>query len=256
MPYIEDGNYTLGSGSVLFRKEGENGFRYIATTPEFMMSVSTEVATLYSSDNPVAIKLREVETQREYEGSFQAHDIDAENLAIFLGGEVEVVSQTSGTVTDEEIAGAQQGMTYQLGVATGFPQGKRDLSSVVIDDGDSTTYVIGDDYEIDLRRGLLYIVPGGDIDGDDIEANYSYGTTSYQRVAGTGVRSVRGELLFIAENNEGDDIDYRFPSVIIRSDGDFSLKSREDWQGLPFSLSINTDANGEAVITEGPLIAA
>jgi hypothetical protein len=252
---VEDGNYTLGAGKLLFKKEGDDHHRYIATTPEFNFSVSTEVVNLYSADGPVAVKLREVETQRDYDASFNAHDISAENLAIFLGGLVEIVEQTGSTVTDEALAAVVVGGTYQLGVAAAFPYGKRDLSSVVIDDGDTTTYVVDEDYAIDLRRGLLTILPGGDIsDGANIEANYTYGTTTFQRVSGTGVRSVRGELLFIADNNEGEQADYRFPMVVIRADGDFAIKSRTEFQALPFSLSIGTDAQGNAIITDYPLI--
>ena len=249
-----DGNFTLGAGRIYFRRQGEAAYRYVMTTPELTLTANTEVVTLYSSDNPVAQKLREVETQRDYEGTFAAHDINPENLAIFFGGEVVEVSQTSGAVTDEVVsASAVADGVYQLGVATGFPDGKRALSSVVIDDGDGTTYVLGTDYEIDLRRGLLRILPGGGAVGEEVEANYSYGTASYTQVQGGGVQSATGAIKFVSENNEGEDIDYFMGNVTLRANGDFALKSRTDWQGLSFTISVNTDSLGRTIVSESTL---
>ena len=250
---LEKGNNVLGRGKVLFREAGSGAYRYIVSTPSFTINVETETAELWTSDTPVREKMVDTETQRSYSGSFEAHDINAANLAIFFGGEVETVEQDGGTVADEEITAVAGGI-HQLGVDATHPRGKRDLSAVVIDDGDTTTYDEGDDYTIDLRRGLLHIVEGGAIaDGAAIEANYSYGTTSYKSVKSTGKQSSRGEIKFIAENAEGNDVDFILPNCTIRADGDFGLKSEDEFQALSFTVDINTDDNGNAIITEDEL---
>lgn len=256
MPAFEQpGNYVLGAGRVLFALEGQDDYRYIVETPEFSVTVETEVVDLYGSDTPVAQKIATSEVQREFTGSFAAHDIAPENLAIFFGGEQTVVENDSvASISDYEIEGAIQGRSYRIGKTSSNPRGVRGVSDVVVTgDGGTPTYVAGTDYVVDERRGLITIVVGGGIaSGTDLEVSCDVDDGEYIQVASTGAASIRGSLLFIADNTDGVDVDYEFPNVILRADGDFSLKSRDDYQGLSFTMEISQDETGRAVYGEFP----
>lgn len=249
----ENGNYVLGAGRIFFKRSADDHFRYIMSTPDLTLTANTEVANLYSFDSAVATKIFEVETQRDYEGSFASHDINLDNLGIFFGGEVESVSQTSAAVTDEAVTSAAvaEGV-YQLGIDATHPDGKRTLTAITIDDGAGTTFVAGDDYILDAELGLLRILAGGAAVGEAIEANYTYGTVTYRRLSASGVASARGYMLFVPENNQGEQIAYRLPNVIIRANGDLMLKSRDEAQGIPFNISVNADSLGRTVVVETP----
>lgn len=249
----ESGNYVLGAGKVLFRQSGEAGFRYLVTTPDFTITADTEVAELYGADTPVAQKIGSTETQRDYTGTFAVHDINLDNLAYFFGGEVEVEEQDAGTVVEEEFTVVQGGV-YRIGVDNDHPLGVRQISSVVVDDGDTTTYDEGDDYVIDERRGLINILPGGAIDdGDTIEVSCAYAEVDISRTLSTGAKTIRGEVYFVAGNSDGENTDVIIRNVILRADGEWALKSRDDYQGLGFSMEISSDERGNLLYIEGEL---
>lgn len=256
--FEEAGNYILGAGRILFALEGTNEYRYIVETPELTINVTTEVVDLWGSDTPVSQKIASSEAQREYAGSFAAHDIDADNLAIFFGGENTTVTNSSvSSIVDYEVT-VKQGRTYRIGKDASNPRGFRGVSNVVVTgDTGSPTYVVDDDYVVDARRGLITIINGGGIADDTlIEISCDVDDGEYVQVASTGAASIRGSLIFMAENTDGVDVDYEFPNVILRADGDFSLKSRDEYQGLSFAMEINEDETGRAIYGEFPFVAA
>lgn len=255
--FEEKGNYILGAGRVLFALDGQDDFRYIVETPEFTVNVATEVVDLWGSDTPVSQKIATSEVQREYTGSFAAHDIDPANLAIFFGGENTTVENNAvASISDYVIEGVVLGRTYRIGKTTAKPRGVRGVSAVVVTGPVGTpVYVAGTDYEVDARRGLITFLEGGTLAaGANVEISCDVDDGEYVQVASTGAGSIRGRLLFIADNTDGDDVDYEFPNVILRADGDFALKSRDDYQGLSFTMEINEDETGRAVYSEFPFI--
>jgi hypothetical protein len=52
-----------------------------------------------------------------------------ENFALFMGADVEEQTISSATVTDEELRGARRGGSWDLGVASGTPEGVRKITS-------------------------------------------------------------------------------------------------------------------------------
>lgn len=255
--FEQAGNYILGAGRVLFALQGQDDFRYIVETPEFTLTVATEVTDLWGSDTPVSQKIASSETQREYTGSFAAHDIAPENLAIFFGGENTVIENDNvASISDYLVTNVIKGRSYRIGRTALNPRGVRGVSSVVVTGPSGTpAFVAGTDYVVDTRRGLVTVLETGSIPAaSTIEISCDVDDGEYIRVASTGAASIRGSLLFIAENTDGEDVDYEFPNVILRADGDFSLKSREEYQGLSFTMEINEDASGRAVYGEFPFV--
>lgn len=235
MPLEKTTNQTLGRGKIYFKKLGESGFRYLGNTPSFGLTASSETLKHFSSDEGVRVQDKEIVVQTDYSGSFVTDNINYENLAMLLLGEASTVAVASSTGTALSFTDVKQGHVYDLG--------KRNVSSVVV-----TGATVGDDYTVDAAKGLITIVVGGGIaDGDDIAGTFNSAAYSYDKVVSAG-NAVEGSLMFIANNPEGDDIDYVMPDVKLTPNGEFQIKA-EEWQQLSFNLAISKPDDGSAAIT-------
>lgn len=78
------------------------------------------------------------------------------------------ISQGTGTVSAEVYDDIDQGDVVQLA--------NRNVSSVVVKDDVSETFVVSDDYTVDAINGKITIVEGGGIaDGTNLRIDYAYG---------------------------------------------------------------------------------
>lgn len=232
-------NQTLGRGKIKFKKLGESGFRYIGNTPAFGITVTTESLRHFSSDSGVRVQDKQVPVSTEYAGSLTTDNVNHENLAMLLLGSASTVSVSSATGETAQFVGAQQGYTYDLGA--------RQVSNVVVEVG-VTPMVVGTDYTVDAVRGHIEIVDGGSIaDGDTVDVTFDVAAHSFDRSVSAG-NAVEGSLLFIADNPEGDDIDFLIPDVKLTPNGEFAIKA-EEWQQLPFNVEISAPDDGSPAIT-------
>src|SRR5690606_28025820 len=161
-------------------------------------------------------------------------DVSRDNLGLVLLGEAAVVSQSASTVTDEAIASVVPGHVYQLGETASNPSGVRGLEehssgvNVVVNDDDSgspTTFDEGDDYEVDMDLGLLYIVPGGAItEGTNLEVSYKTAASNREQVV-SGNTPVLARLKYVADNVKGANRDIYIPRVRLVPNGEYNLKS-------------------------------
>ena len=232
-------NQTLGRGKIKFKKLGENGFRYIGNTPAFGITVTTESLRHFNSDAGVRVQDKQVPVSTEYAGTLTTDNVNHENLAMLLLGSASTVSVSSATGETAQFTGVQQGYTYDLGV--------RQVTNVVVQVS-AVAQVAGTDYILDAARGHIEIVNGGGIaDGATIDVTYDVAAHSYDRTVSAG-DAVEGSLLFIADNPEGDDIDFLIPDVKLTPNGEFAIKA-EEWQQLPFNVEISVPSDGSPAIT-------
>jgi hypothetical protein len=261
-------NYTLGRGKVYLDRldaDGNStGFRYIGNTPGFSLNFSTETVEHRSSDEGINEIDDSATVSVDRNLTLATDNIDKGNLALAFLGEALDISQSAATIVDEEINAVEQGRYYQLGATALNPAGVRALTehsegvNIVLTDDDGTPVEFDetDDYEIDMVSGLLYIVPGGAItDGTNLLAGYKTSAASRERVI-SGNEPIDCAIKYVSANPKGAQKDVLLPLVTLSPDGDFTLKSGNDWQTLNFRGVIRKKAGYEAAYIDGRAVAS
>jgi len=247
-------NYTIGRGDLFFaerRADGTlKGERPIGNSPELSISISSETVKHYSSARGMRVQDREVPVQADYGASFTTDDVNPKNLAALLLGETAVVAVTSAPDQTETFEDVEQGLAYQVGISAAHPAGLQQITVTAVLVGvDAQTE--GTDYIVDEALGRITIVDGGGIaDGDDVIVEYDRNAYNQEQSV-SGATVVEGALRYIAYNPEGDNIDYYMPDVKLSPNGDFAIKTENDWAKMPFKVSINTPNNGSAILANG-----
>lgn len=99
-------NYTLGKGVVYFDQlvnGAYQGERDLGNAPEFNFSISIEKLEHYSSRGGLSAKDKEVISQMTPSLAFTLDEVTKENLALLTLGDIETVSQASGSVSAEVV---------------------------------------------------------------------------------------------------------------------------------------------------------
>lgn len=249
-------NYTLGRYKIFFDKflpgvKVGNGQRYFGNTPEFNLTSESETLDHFDSDNGIRNKDDSVLLELTRSGTFITDHISPENLALFFLGESSVVAQASATNLAYQITDVQKGRRYQIGATGAAPAGVRGLANVSVQVGVSVK-VEGTDYTVDLNTGGLVILAAGSIANDaTVDVEYDTIATSYNRVVSADDAEIYGALYVESTNPKGEKMDYFYPYVAIRPDGDFALKA-EEWQQLPFSVeAMKLDDDTPVVLING-----
>lgn len=235
----ETKNQTIGRGKIHFKENGASGYRYLGNTPAFGLSVTTESLRHMNSDAGIKVQDLQVTVSTEYAGSLTTDNVNYENLAMLLLGSASTVSVSSATGETESFASIKQGDTYVLA--------SRKVASVVVEVS-SAAKTLGTDYTVDLERGHITIVEGGGIaDGATIDVTYNITAHSYNKAVSAN-DAKEGSLLFVADNPEGENIDYVIADCRLTPNGEFAIKA-DEWQQLPFNVEISVPTDGTPAIT-------
>lgn len=247
-------NYTLGRGDVLFAKRKADGtlggFRAIGNTPSFNLGAQSQSVKHYSSSRGMRVSDRDVPVQTDYSGGFNTDDINVKNVEALLLGESSTVSVTASADQTETFTDVEQGLTYQVGVSSSLPTGLRNITVTDVKVG-VTSKVEGTDYTKDEELGLVTVIEGGSIaNNDDMIVEYDRTAYSMAQVV-SAAQLIEGAIKFIAHNVEGDDVDYYLPDVKLSPNGDYNIKTEQDWANIGFNLGINTPVDGAAIYCNG-----
>lgn len=251
----ERNNHVIGRGDIYFARKRADGTlegeRLLGNTPNFAISATSERLAHYSSARGMRRKDRDVPVQVEFSASFTTDDVSPANLALLFFGETEVLSETAASGQTETFEDTAQGLHYQVGKTTGRPAGLRNITITAVKVG-ATAKTLGTDYTKDETLGRITIIEGGSIaDGADVIVEYDRNAYS-QEQAISGATPVEGQLRFVSYAPVGDDTDYLLCDVNLSPNGDFTIKSDNDWQNLPFSVGVNVPTDGrEAVYMNG-----
>lgn len=252
----ETKNIVLGSGYIYFDEfdaDGNlQGERYLAETPGFSLSITTENVEDYTSDGQTAEKQLDVATKTVRDAKLTLKDMSLENYAIFVIGTLSTITTTAGAVTADPInggRGVKQGHWYQLGVdAVNMPTGVRDITGLVIKDG-ATPMTLTTDYIAHLETGRIYIVRGGGIADDTVlTADYNEQNRSWSQVASNDLGPKKGAVRYVAANTAGTNRDLYLPSSVLKPDGEVQFKSRDTVQQMGFGLSVQKPNDGRAAV--------
>jgi len=245
-------NYTLGSGKLYFAmyKAGTQtpeGYRYFGNTPEFTNSSEHEELEHFDSDNGQRFKDDSVTLTNSSSGAFTTDNISLENVAMYYLGDVSKYTQLAGTAVTETLA-VKRGRYYQLGVTEANPAGTRHITNVNFKIGVATV-AIPDNIELDLETGRFYVeddAPGILAAGVDLIVTYDQVAYTQDRIISKN-NSIVGALFFECTSKKGLKFDYTWPYVKISPDGDYNLKSMEDWSAMSFTVEFLQKSGLETV---------
>lgn len=235
---------TLGRGEIWFAPftpgttDPADGYRFFGNCPEFTLNLSQETLDHYRSTRGIRERDKRIILESNLDGSIVCDEILPATLAYFFNTNSTTTAITAQTTQTYTIAKPVQGRWYQIGESASDPVGVRNLTSATI-----ATKVLGTDYDVDLKQGMVSIKAGGTITPGTAV------TVSYSAAAQTGIQIVasdnqlEGALRFISRNPSGPDYHYVMPYVQMSSNGDLSLITEGDWMSLPFSLSVMTKGN-------------
>lgn len=266
-------NYTVGRGRLFFDLflPGTNkptGERYFGNTPSFGPSNETEMLDHYSSEAGIRQKDESVMLQIDQNGSFTCDNINLDNIALFFLGEK--ITQTI-LASDDNISlfpDMVKGRYFQLGMTDETPDGINHVDNVVVGyaaqgatvpaSGDLTAIpavtvvTAANNYEVDLRRGRVYVEPDAeDIpDGSQLVIGFSIKGQSRNLVIGKN-QTIYGALRFLADNPVGENRNYFYPKVALSPDGDYDLKG-DEWQVMGFTFQALKLGNRDMVYISSP----
>lgn len=251
-------DYTLGKGKVslaLIENGVKGGERYVGNSTEFNLNIESEQLEHMSSDEGINQVDDSVTTQITRSGTLTLDNINEENLALFMLGEVSDFTQDGNPVTAESLGQAEPGLSYQLGETFDNPQGVRDVTgvTVTVDPAGTTpiTAVEGTDYTLDAELGRITFLEGGAADGTKlVEVDYTPTANTRKRIVTGASASIEVAVRFISTNPRGPKRDILLPKVTLSPSGDWGLKG-DEWQTLGFSLNVGKNTGQAAIYIDG-----
>jgi hypothetical protein len=255
----QQNTYTIPRGRVFFDPFDVNGDptgeRYLGNCPSFTISVETEKAEHFSSETGLRQKDQSIVLEVNRTAALTCDNVSAQNVALFLAGSEELVSQTNTVVADEAIAGVIQGRYYQLGKTEANPAGARSVSAVTVQDdaGTPTTFVLNTDYELDATLGRIKVIEGGAItNGTNLVIDYTKATTTWQRIKTGAESELRGVMRVVSDNASGVNRDFTFPLVTLTPSGELPvIADGTDFASLGLEVEILKPQNAEAIYIDG-----
>ncbi len=246
-------NYTLGKGRVFFDAFAQGtlnpqGERYFGDTMEFNVTSESEALDHFDNDAGIRVKDASVLLELSRTGSLITENISPENLAMFFLGQTAKLSQAAQTGQTSTFPAVKQGYYYQLGTTAQRPEGVRNVENVTIDGAEA-----GTDFIVDNVSGRVQIVEGGSItEGSAVTVTFDVAAATITRIVTAADAEIKGALRYISTNPQGEKFDYFFPYVSLQPNGDFALKSGEEWQQLGFAFEVlKKDDNTEAMYING-----
>jgi hypothetical protein len=253
--------YQIPRGRIFFDQHDANGQTTgevpFGNCPSFAVSIESEKSDHYSSESGLRQKDASVTVEVNRTATITCDNISAANLARYLAGTVETVTQGVTTVTDETIT-VFKGRQYQLGKTTENPAGARDIAAVVVtNSGATVTYVLNTDYAVDLELGRLQILAGGAIaDNAVIKVDYTTPAKTWQRIKTGSSTELAGAIRVISDNASGENRDFYMPKVNLTPNGELPVVTSEtDYVTMEFTVEILKPANADAIYVDGrPLV--
>ena len=243
MAQIPSENLTIGKGQVFLAQHASLaptapavGYRDVGNCPGVSFAVNAETVPHYSSRNGILVKDEEIVIETSRTGVLRIDDMSVENLTLFFLGDAQVLNVAAQTGLTETIpsSNVRRGCSYQLGVDPATrPSGHRRVSidSVVRTSAPATAYAetAGGvrNWALDAERGFLTIDKASEIpDGVGLTVTYDVAAHRRQMIL-SGNAEKAFSMQYHAYNPKGESVDYFFPLVKIRPNGDLPLISEE-----------------------------
>lgn len=121
-------------------------------------------------------------------------EVNRESLSIALLGTAAALSQTAGSLTDEEVVA-------KLDAWVPLSKAAWSAAPTVTNQAGDVTYVAGADYIVNADLGWIKALPGGDIvDGSTISVSVAYGAITGTEIKGATSADVRARFKLDGKN--------------------------------------------------------
>jgi hypothetical protein len=248
---ITNEGLTVGRGQVLFARLTPDltlpknpAFEHIGNCPGFSLSVESPTLDHFSSERGIGEKDASITLQTNRTATLECDNIRAENIARFLYGEVQTVTQAAATVTADPITDVRLGTYIKLDMEMNQTGAVNiDPTSLVVTSDDVTpvTYVLGEDYLFDAERGMIRFLASGDVsEGDTVLVSYDVLESSFTRIT-SGSEPISVAVLYIAENPIGPSRNVLMRNVKVRPEGELAFISGDDWATISLNLEVLLD---------------
>lgn len=150
-------------------------------------------------------------------------EVNADNIKLAFMGTLAALTQGSGSIVDQ-VATAKLGHW--------LPLGKRNFATAGFAVKNSTgtvTYVLGTDYEVNYRMGMIRPLATGAIaDAASLKVSGTYNAVSGSTVKGATKAQLRARLLLDGRNLvDGSDAECEVFEAILAPDGEFDFKAED-----------------------------
>lgn len=251
-------DYVLGRGIVYFASVNASGFplefRDLGNCPEFSASLESERIEHQSSRQGLKVTDKEVVISTSASITMTLDEINLDNLALFLSGDVSEFAQAGGSVLGVQNvvlspadAGAPEtalGKWYDLytradmSSGAAYPGNAADVraynlqtSGFAAEKTLSTALTEGVDYEVDYTMGRIFLfdTPANraefPLGTETMDVDFTTLSTDIQEAAGLTTSEISGALKFIQKNaaNNSVQAEYHFHSVTLSPEGDLAL---------------------------------
>jgi hypothetical protein len=221
----------LGRGAVYFDRQDANGAltgsAHLGNVDNFGLGITTESLTMKNYLQQTAANYNEVAVSTDIAIELSGFEFSKEVQALTFLGTLANYTQAASTASGEVLAPATATDLAGRYLFTA----KKNISSVVVEQG-ATTHVVDVDYEIiDAVRGIIRVIPGGAIaPGTAVTADYSYAAitgTTMPTVKGGVVSAIKGILRFAANNTTGPNDDVIIYNASLAPNGTVGFISDE-----------------------------
>lgn len=254
-------SYKLGRGIVTFSPLGTNGlplaFRDLGNTTEFTLNLASEEVKHYNFQQALKILDRTDTLSKEMTFSLTLDEIDQQNMAMFVSGEVSTYANTaaiSGFAKWEMIpAGKVEAIRhYQVKDSSGNRAYNFTATNIALETTDSSPVSLtkDTDYEVNPVTGSIFLLASTKINtavsagkGINVTLTATAGAGTVTRVKGLTSLDIVGYLQFEMIDSATEKISViNFPKVKLKADGDASLIG-DDWMTLSFTGSAEKNTN-------------
>lgn len=191
----------LGGGDLYIdRYDPTTGQKVGRTGPfevgKFEIKPNAEIKELASKGKTTYGQVIEsVPIQKPADFSVVMNEVNRDGLTLALMGEISAINQGAGNVTDEAVTAVLDkwvSLTKQNLAEDGF---------VVTDTAGTTTYVLGTDYEVNYRLGMIKALSTGDItDEESLKVDFAHNATTGSLIKGGVQPQLRAEFVLDGVN--------------------------------------------------------
>lgn len=239
----------LGAGDVFLNRfdpatNQPTGWVYAGDCSKFAIKPNNEVKELESKGRDSYGQVIEtVALQKPADFSITMREANKENLTLAFMGEQAALNQGSGSVTDQALT-AKAGFGIQLA-----HQNIAEAGFVLTSSPAGTTYVLGTDYTVNYRLGILFVVAGSALAtavaaampaGLPLLADYTYNAISGTRVRGAVQPQLRAAVKLDGKNfADGLPVIVEVHEAVLSPDAEFDFLA-DDWNEVTLQGRLKT----------------
>lgn len=261
MPIVHEKNiYVIPRGRVYFDPYDANeeltGEIPLGNCPEVSVEIAADKWEHFNSQEGLQEKDAGGQIRVNRTGNISCDNFAPNIAAFWLSGAHTVKSQTATPVTGE-LRSVIPGRLYQLGATSSNPLGVRNVTLITVKNEDgTTTYDVGDDYNVDPETGRVQIVEGGAIAAGVVQFGYTPVAGTYDAVESGATAELMGALRVVPANATGPNDDVYMPKVTLSPSGNMQLvASGTEPIAMDFGLEVLKKANAQAIYRAGRPVA-